>query len=127
MQILGGQLDISALLKAQKTFDAALKQVSNDLERDGAIQRFEYCLELSWKTLRRVLYTKGLDVQYPKDIFREAAKTGIVKDPEPWLQFVDARNKTAHLYKEEVAEALFAHMPSFQKELRHLIDHLKKL
>jgi|GEM_PF-4522596 len=27
----------------------------DDLQRDGVLQRFEYCIELAWKTLKIVL------------------------------------------------------------------------
>jgi len=40
--------------KALLTLEEALSRPQlDDLMRDGAIQRFEYCVELSWKTSKK--------------------------------------------------------------------------
>ena len=39
--------------QALKTFEEALLENPSQLERDGAIQRFEYSFDLAWKTLKR--------------------------------------------------------------------------
>jgi hypothetical protein len=47
MKLIAGEIDIDPLLKASNSFRSALTQVTSDLTRDGAIQRFEYTFELS--------------------------------------------------------------------------------
>ncbi len=36
--------------KALKALDEALREPKNSIVRDASIQRFEFCVELAWKT-----------------------------------------------------------------------------
>ena len=55
-------INITPLIKAVKQFKKGLTQVKDQLDRDGAIQRFEFTFELIWKTLKRILDFKGINV-----------------------------------------------------------------
>lgn len=125
--IILDNLVITPLLKAQKTFEQALKEAHSELERDGAIQRFEYTYELVWKMLKKILYSKGIDVNSPRDVFREAAKLKLIVDPNIWFTFLNKRNLTVHTYNQECADEIFSLLPQFEKELRAVIDEIKKL
>ena len=46
----------------------------NDIVRDAAIQRFEFCIELSWKNARKVM---GTATTAPKQVVREMAQNRI--------------------------------------------------
>lgn len=54
MELIRIKRQILLLEKAYKTLEEAmsLKNYST-LEQDGTIQRFEYTIELSWKTLKK--------------------------------------------------------------------------
>ncbi len=125
--IILDKLNITSLLKAQKAFSSALKEVKTELERDGAIQRFEFTYELAWKTLKRILSFKGIDINNPRDVFRESAKAGLIDDPKVWFEFIKKRNLTTHTYNEECAEDIYKCLPDFEKELLIVIDRIKKL
>lgn len=101
-------------IKALKTLDEAMaKPPVSLLERDGIIQRFEYCLEISWNSAKKVLEFHEYKADTPRNIFRELAKIGWISNPDEWIQFLEARNKTSHLYHEEVAQELFKIVPVF--------------
>lgn len=119
-------LYLEPLFKAAKVFSEGLAQVKNDLERDGVIQRFEFTYELVWKTLKKVLAIKGIEVTSPRDVFREAAREKLLKDPTVWFDFIEKRNITVHTYNQSSAEDIFAVMPLFEKELNHVLEALKK-
>jgi nucleotidyltransferase substrate binding protein (TIGR01987 family) len=111
--------------KALRTLDdAMIKPPANLLERDGTIQRFEYCLEISWNSARKVLEYHNYKVDTPRNIFREMAKIGWVDNPEEWIEFLEARNKTSHIYHDEVAAEIFALVPSFLKSSHILLNTL---
>ncbi len=92
----------------------AMPTVTNQLEKDGAIQRFEFVFELVWKTLKDYSEDKGrMDAASPKDAFRVAADLGLIEDPLPWFEFLKSRNEATHLYDEQKADEVYAHIPSF--------------
>ncbi|MFH1644774.1 MAG: nucleotidyltransferase substrate binding protein [bacterium] len=126
IKIFGGII-ITPLLKAQKIFNSALQEVENDLERDGAIQRFEYTYELIWKNLKKILSFKGIIANSPRDVFREAAKQDLIDDPEIWFEFIKKRNLTVHTYNQDDAEEIFESLPRFKEELSKVIEKIKKL
>lgn len=77
---------------------------SNDLQRDGLIQRFEFTFELSWKTLKSIFEDEGLTgTTSPKMVLREAFSSGMIEDDELWLMMLNDRNSTSHIYNEKLA------------------------
>jgi len=74
-KIILGEINIQALLDAKYNFDNNLDKVKDDLDRAGIIQYFEFCFELSWKTLKKILSFKGELVSNlgPRDVFRVSA------------------------------------------------------
>lgn len=49
-----------------KLKEAIEKEELSELERNGLIQRFEFTLELAWKTLKDFLDHEGFIVKSPK-------------------------------------------------------------
>lgn len=120
-------IDVEPLLLAHNSFEDALTQVSTDLTRDGAIQRFEYTFELAWKTMKRILRAKGSEVNHPRDVFREAAAEQLIADPAPWFDLLEKRNKSTHIYKRDVAEEVYAAMPKFSMTMKDFLVRLDSL
>ena len=93
----------------------------NDRDKAGAVQAFEFCYELSWKIMKRILDLHGQETGSPKDIFRKAAKEKIIDDPEIWFEFQKKRNLTVHTYELENVEAIIESFNPFSDELKSLI------
>lgn len=122
--VIIGDIVITPLLRAKKVLNEALQAPKNDLSRDASIQRFEFTFELAWKTLKRVLRVKGISANSPRDVFRDAARVGLIQDPSKWYVFLENRNRTAHVYNEGIAEEIYSGLPEFAIELSKLIDVL---
>lgn len=76
----------------------------NQFERDSLIKRFEFSYEMAWKLMMSYEKENGIvEVLGSKDVIRQAFKLSIINNGETWLEMVDARNKTSHLYDEEMA------------------------
>lgn len=102
-------IQIHELKKALNRLEEALALPKNDIVRDSVIQRFEFTVELSWKALQKFLHASGVSESLtPKNIFREAAKLNLIKDPEAWIKFIDDRNLSSHTYRESLAEQVYA-------------------
>ena len=81
----------------------------SEIERDGLIQRFEFCFEIMCKCGKDYLYDReGLDAASPKKVIRSLREVGIFSDEETEqaLKMVDDRNLTAHTYDEDMAKEL---------------------
>ena len=76
----------------------------NQFERDSLVKRFEFSYEMAWKLMMSYEKDNGItEILGSKDVIRQAFRLSIVKNGEAWLEMVDARNRTSHLYDEEMA------------------------
>ena len=75
-------------------------QQLTQLEREGLIQRFEYCTELAWKTIKDYLESEGVIFKQPtpRAILKEAISLNFISRGQDWLDILDARNKMSHTY-----------------------------
>ena len=89
-------------------------EILNVLEKEGAIRRFEYCLDLASKAAKEYLEDSGLRIApvTPREIIRQAAAAGVVADGQVWIDMFNHRNLLMHNYDgvvlTEVAIALAA-------------------
>ena len=98
--------------RALALLDEALRNVAelSLLEKEGAIQRFEYTLELAWKTLKDFLEESGLVISpvTPRQVLKEAFAAKIVSDGQVWIDMVNTRNLLSHTYDSSVFEEAVA-------------------
>ena len=96
--------------------------------RDGVIQRFEFCAELAWKTMREYLLDQGFsDINSPKAVIKQAYAFGMIQDQQAWLDLQNDRNLTSHVYDEENAKVIFErienqHLARFDEVLAYMKD-----
>ena len=115
------------LIKARNLFESFRIDMKTDRDKAGAVQAFEYCYELSWKIMKRILDVKGVEAQSPKDTFRQAAINRLIDSPEPWFIFQLKRNLTVHTYDLDTLNDVLGAFDSFSQELAQLIHHLEHL
>lgn len=93
------------------------EQTHSTSVRDGAIQRFEFCTELAWKTTREYLIDQAfINLNSPKAVMKQAFAIGLVFDEKIWLQILNDRNATSHIYKEELADEIFSRITNLYYE-----------
>ena len=84
-----------------------LQANESSIVRDGVIQRFEFTTELAWKAAREYLMDQGfVDINSPKTVMKEAFSFGLITDDKIWIQILNDRNLTSHIYKEEIADEI---------------------
>lgn len=95
--------------KALRKLEEALHQKEfSVLEKDGVIQRFEFTMELAWKTIQDILNSRGYpDLKGPKPVIKQAFKDGIIANGQEWINMLEDRNKSVHLYDETLALSIF--------------------
>ena len=125
-------VSVEELIKAADTLSEALlfaeqvkaNTVQFKIARDACIQRFEYCIELSWKVSMKKL---GSTVKFPKQAVREMARADLIDSAELWLEFIEARNNSSHSYDEDIAAKVFNEILKFKAEVANLIGKLQAL
>lgn len=119
--VLIGTINVLPLLKAFKKFEAFRLHDKTEQEKAGIIQAFEYCFELSWKLMKRLLEERGRIANSPRETFRMAALEGFIENPEIWFEFIKKRNLTVHTYQEKEAEEVLAICPIFSTEIKKFL------
>ena len=134
-------LELDSLRKALASLDSALRLhaekhgESRELElalRDSVVQRFEYTYEMCWKFMQRWLTDNvGPELAQPlysrKELFRLAARRGLIADPQPWFIFGEARNVSAHTYNETNAAQAFQAAVALAGEARDFLVRLQQV
>ena len=115
---------LSQLKNAYRRFEEVMRERENDIVRDSAIQRFEFTFELAWKTMKAYVEEKGARVLFPKDAIKEAFRAGIISDGEGWLEMLETRNMTSHIYNEAMAERVYKTLPTYVPLIKKLIEEL---
>lgn len=123
------------MLQKMKNYKNALTQLEeaivryhstpdDTLYRDGLIQRFEFTVELAWKSVKEYLEDQGvvLSIASPRGILKEAFASGLIDDSALWNEILTARNLTSHVYDEATANAIAQQIcANFLPPLRSLL------
>lgn len=95
-------------------------ETPTDVERDAAIKRFEFTFEAVWKAAQRYLAViEQIEAGSPGAVIRACREAGIGDEDAAEARLLAAkdRNLTSHMYKESVAEAIFARLPGHRDAL----------
>ncbi len=117
--------------KALRLLREALDDVDglSDLEKEGTIQRFEFPVELAWKTLKDYLEYGGvlLAQNTPKIVVKQAFAAKIITDGQLWIDMLDFRNALSYRYDQTMFDRAVREIPErFLGGLDELCDFLKK-
>jgi nucleotidyltransferase substrate binding protein (TIGR01987 family) len=112
-------LDLSSLRAAVQALGNSIDVVTSpefavadprwrDTLNAGVVQHFEFTFELCWKMLKRQLERElpssaELDSTSYRDLLRLGQQRGLIGTIEPWFEFRELRNITAHTYARDKA------------------------
>jgi nucleotidyltransferase substrate binding protein (TIGR01987 family) len=80
---------------------------------DATIQRFEFTFELFWKTLKRFLQKEGIDTATPRETLQRAYQIKWIHNEQQWLNMLNDRNSTSHIYDEEMAKLIYKRIKGY--------------
>lgn len=116
--------------KALKTLRELTDKPSlTDVERDAAIQRFEYTFEAVWKTAKEFLNEfEGLTANSPKSAVRASWQSGLFneKTAQTALRMCEARNMTVHTYNEKLAKSVYRQIEGYVDVLQLWLDRMEE-
>lgn len=116
-------ISIQQFAKALQSLKEALQHPKSDISRDAAIQRFEFTVELAWKTTKKHM---GSSSTAPKEVVREMAQNKYITDVAFWISAIDHRNLTSHTYNEDVANDVYDFAVKFVPEAESLLVRLNR-
>ncbi len=134
-------LELSSLEKALDALGRSLNAARYNIEslsddqretmRAGVIQNFEISYEQCWKFIQRWLRENRSpeDADHPrtrKELFRLAARAGLIADPLPWFEYGDARNLTSHTYDAKQADIVYRAAENFAIDAKDLLSRLQE-
>ncbi|WP_238905114.1 nucleotidyltransferase substrate binding protein [Clostridium sp. YIM B02506] len=113
-----------------------LKEVSdiydgkNDIIRDSLIQRFEFTYELTHKTLKEFMKYLGVTLEnsFPRTIFKKAFVNNLISDDKVWINLLEDRNLTSHIYNENMADEIADRIVTkYVSAIEELVENLGNL
>lgn len=105
------------LSRALERLNEALQEERTGFMVDATIQRFEFCIELFWKTLKRQLAYEGIEATTPRETIKHAYKNGWLHEDTLWIDMLNDRNRTSHIYNAEMANEIYDHIKDYDKAL----------
>ncbi len=137
MTLSSRELDISKLALCLKALEECYSEYTKNNDsrmkeflEDACVKRFEFSLEISWKTMKRFLkleYSKNDTELTMNNIFRFMEHYGFVKSWTRWRTYYTERNNTAHEYDQKKARSLLAHTQDLISDMEYLYDKLSKV
>lgn len=86
--------------------------ISEPRDLSGILKDFEMSYELSWKVLKKRLLAQGHSTQGARDVYSKAYQLGLISNQELWLEMIEDRNQTAHVYDEAAATKIYERIKS---------------
>jgi nucleotidyltransferase substrate binding protein (TIGR01987 family) len=95
---------------------ASFPELVADNIKSGQIQKFEFTIELLWKTVQVFLFeVDGVDVVTPKGVAKEFVEAGYCNYEvyELFIRAINDRNQLSHIYRQEMAESIWQRLPEY--------------
>lgn len=107
---------------------ALFPELVADSIKSGQIQKFEFTVELLWKTVQVFLFeVDGIDVVTPKSVAKEFVEAGYC-DYETYERFIRAindRNQLSHIYRQEMAETIRHRLPEYVDMVQQILSVMR--
>lgn len=80
--------------------------ITMEVYRDSIVKKYETLEDLTWKLLSKIFKASGLEINNPRECYKQAFKEGLINNIEIWNDILLSRNSTAHIYDEEDYEEI---------------------
>ena len=124
---MNAQLNINPLENVLTRLNESLQfDLSQPLVVDACIHRFVFCIELTWKTLKKSLAIEGIEANTPRECIQQAYSIHWINDESAWLSMLKDRNLTSHTYKEDLALEIYHRLPLHYQAMADLYQLLSR-
>lgn len=109
---------------AIKRRDELYREGFGDIFLDLAVKRFEFTYEMAWKAIKRYLDYLGIESLSPRSCFRDAYQQGLIEDQGVWLEMIEQRNLSSHVYSEIEIEGILSRLDTYRQAFENLREAL---
>lgn len=95
-----------------------------DIVLDLCTKRFEFTFEMSWKAIKRGLDYLGIEAAYPRACFKEAYAIGLISDQDVWIDMIEQRNLSSHVYNQDEVRGLLTKLETYRNHFDALYQAL---
>ncbi|MCK4755232.1 MAG: HI0074 family nucleotidyltransferase substrate-binding subunit [Calditrichia bacterium] len=98
-----------------------------DVIKNGQIQKFEICAELTWKVLKFYLdQFHGIDTKSPKETIKEVYLIELINEAEYelLLDMLKDRNRLSHEYRKEYFEEIIQRLTKYRDLLLEILKRI---
>ena len=106
----------SAVDRQEDFFDKG----DDDIYLDLVVKRFEFTFEMSWKAIKRYLDFTGIGCMSPRGCYKEAFSQGLITEEDIWLDMIEMRNLSSHVYDEEEIKGILEKLDKYKKAFTKL-------
>lgn len=106
--------------------DRWVAEGNGDIVLDVAVKRFEFTYEMAWKALKRFLDYLGIDARAPRPVFKEAYAQGLLPNEQVWLDMIEMRNLSSHVYDEQEISRILLELERYLAAFDSLLKQLRK-
>jgi len=106
--------------------DRWVAEGNGDIVLDVAVKRFEFTYEMAWKALKRFLDYLGIDARAPRPVFKEAYAQGLLSEEQVWLDMIEMRNLSSHVYDEQEISQILSQLERYLSAFDSLLKQLQQ-
>jgi len=106
--------------------DRWVAEGNGDIVLDVAVKRFEFTYEMAWKALKRFLDYLGIDARAPRPVFKEAYAQGLLTEEQVWLDMIEMRNLSSHVYDEQEISQILSELERYLAAFDSLLKQLQQ-
>lgn len=112
--------------KTVTNLEEILKKENSAEMRDASMKRFDLCFDAAWKLIKNIAKKNGSECYSPRQCFKVGFQLKLLEHDQQWLDMIDDRNLSAHLYREEEANKIYSKLPVYLKLFKELLIKSEK-
>jgi nucleotidyltransferase substrate binding protein (TIGR01987 family) len=115
---------LDRFVNAMKQKESLEKEGFGEMYLDLIVKRFEFTYEMSWKALKRYLEFLGLEANSPSSSFKEGFAQGVLKNESIWLDMIEQRNISFHVYDEYEISFILDKLEDYKEAFMNLHENI---
>ena len=105
--------------------DTIYGDIEQDTIKSGQVQKFEVCVELFWKTMKKFLYEiHGIEAISPKIVMKQLYRIKYTNEKkyETLIEMINDRNRLSHIYNENQFNEIYCRLTEYLYLMKRIVS-----